>query len=281
MGSDYDDQRSSPLTVESAAAEIKSAQDEGRQIAPLSSRHDDFSLATAYEIAHHIHTARMADGIIPVGRKIGFTNRGIWSKFGIDDPVWGYLYDTTVELLDDVQGACALAGLAEPRIEPEIVFRLQSDASWDMALYELVDAIDWVAHGYEIVRSSYPNWDFQAADAVADSAFHARLLIGPTLRIAELGDEPVTALETFSLDLSRDGTHVETGQGGDVLGNPLSAVRHLMRILDDDPDAEPLQAGDIVTTGTVTAAHSIGVGEHWHSEVDGISLPGLTLELLP
>ena len=159
----------------------------------------------------------------------------------------------------------SLAGLAEPKIEPEIVFRLHSPVDHEMTLYELVDAIDWVAHGYEIVRSSYPDWDFQAADAVADSAFHARLLVGPMLRISDLGNEPVTTLEAFSLGLSCDGRHIETGKGGDVLGNPLSALLHLMRILEEDPDAEPLQAGDIVTTGTVTAAHSINPGERWLS----------------
>ena len=147
-----------------------------------------------------------------------------------------------------------------------------------MTDYDLVDAIDWVAHGYEIVRSSYPDWKFQAADAVADSAFHAWLLVGPALPIADLGNEPVTTLGLFSLDLSRNGQHVETGQGADVLGNPLSALRELVRILDESDDAEQLQAGEIVTTGTITAAHSIAAGERWQSELDEISLPGLTVE---
>ena len=88
MGPERDNGQSLPLAIDSAAAEIKNAQDDGRQIAPLSSRHDDFSLETAYEIAHRIHKARMADGVIPVGRKIGFTNRGIWSGLGVDQPGW-------------------------------------------------------------------------------------------------------------------------------------------------------------------------------------------------
>ena len=29
----------------------------------------------------------------PAGRKIGFTNRGIWQKYGVHEPIWGFVYD--------------------------------------------------------------------------------------------------------------------------------------------------------------------------------------------
>ena len=70
------------------AAEIKGAQDHGGQLDPVSRRLSDFDMAAAYDIARHIHDARMKDGVIPVGRKIGFTNSAIWSQLGIDEPVW-------------------------------------------------------------------------------------------------------------------------------------------------------------------------------------------------
>ena len=37
--------------------------------------------------------ARLARGERVLGRKIGFTNRTIWAEFGVDAPMWGYLYD--------------------------------------------------------------------------------------------------------------------------------------------------------------------------------------------
>jgi 2-oxo-3-hexenedioate decarboxylase len=65
-----------------------------------------------------------------------------------------------------------------------------------------------------------------------------------------------------------------------VLGNPLTAIVHLLSVLSGQPEFPPLQAGEIVTTGTITAAQSIKAGETWHSEVQGIPLPDLTVEFV-
>ncbi len=47
---------------------------------------------------------------------------------------------------------------------------------------------------------------------------------------------------------------MERGQGSNVLGGPLSALRHLVELLARDPHNPPLQAGEIITTGTLTRA---------------------------
>jgi len=64
----------------------------GRQIAPLTRRHSDFTIADGYRIARMICDLRTARGERPVGRKIGFTNPDAWPKFKADAPMWGYLY---------------------------------------------------------------------------------------------------------------------------------------------------------------------------------------------
>jgi 2-oxo-3-hexenedioate decarboxylase len=71
---------------------------------------------------------------------------------------------------------------------------------------------------------------------------------------------------------------VETGKGSNVLGSPLAAIAHLLSVLAKQPNYASLQAGEIVTTGTVTTAQSVRAGETWRSEVHGIALPGLTVE---
>ena len=60
-------------------------------------------------------------GEMPVGRKIGFTNRTAWPEYG---PMWGYVYNRTVHNLAEIGDTFSLVGLAEPRIEPEIIFKL-------------------------------------------------------------------------------------------------------------------------------------------------------------
>jgi 2-oxo-3-hexenedioate decarboxylase len=39
----------------------------------------------------------------------------------------------------------------------------------------------------------------------------------------------------------------------------------------------PVQAGEIVTTGTLTAARPVSPGETWATRLDGIDLPGLSM----
>jgi len=77
--------------------------------------------------------------------------------------------------------------------------------------------------------------------------------------------------------LSCDGELREQGQGANALGSPLRAVAHLIDVLAKQPQALPLQAGELVTTGTLTAALPIKAGQRWSTNLDGIDLPGITV----
>jgi len=114
----------------------------------------------------------------------------------------------------------------------------------------LLESIDWVAHGFEIVQSIFPGWKFSAPDTVAAFGLHGALLIGPRHSIAGHTEDWGRMLPTFEIDLKRDGTVVATN----VLGGPVSALRHLIDILSRDHVNPPLAAGEIVTTGTLTRA---------------------------
>jgi 2-oxo-3-hexenedioate decarboxylase len=70
-------------------------------------------------------------------------------------------------------------------------------------------------------------------------------------------------LATFEIDLYRDGTHMDHGLARNVLDGPLSALRHLVKLLADDPINPPLAAGELVTTGTLTRAFPIEARQHW------------------
>lgn len=269
-----------PLELRALALEMKTAQDSAHQIEPFTTRLPDFDLSAAYEVAHLIHHARLAEGARPVGRKIGFTNPDMWAKFGVGEPIWAYIYDTTVVRLIDTQAACRLDKFVEPKIEPEIVFGFRAAPRAGAGPGEVLNAIDWVAHGFEIVQSHFPGWKFQAPDTVVDWALHATLLVGPPQPLARLGTDVIAALESFTIALSCGDRHVETAKGSNVLGNPLSAIVHLLSVLAKQPEYAQLQAGEIVTTGTVTTARSVRAGEIWRSEVRGIALPGLTVEFL-
>jgi len=210
-----------------------------------------------------------------MGRKIGFTNRTIWAEYNVYEPIWGYVYNRTVHNLSEIGDAFSLVGLAEPRIEPEIVFKLALAPAPGMDETALLACIDWVGHGFEIVQSIFPGWKFSAPDTVAAFGLHGALLIGPRHSIAAHSEEWSRTLSTFEIDLKRDGTVADHGRALNLLGGPVSAMRHLVDILARDQFNPPLAAGEIVTTGTLTRALPVSAGETWTTKLTGVALDGI------
>ncbi len=262
---------------EQLAHEIMEAWAARRQIAPLTTRLPGFSLDDAYQVTAALRRIRQARGERSVGRKIGFTNRTIWDEYQVHAPIWGDMYATT---LQETEGNAALdlAPYLEPRIEPEIAFGLARAPEPGMDEAALLSCIGWVAHGFEIVHSMFPGWRFAAADTVAAFALHGAYRLGPRRPIAEAPEEGwLSALAHFEITLRRDGAVVDRGQAENVLGGPLSALRHLNDLLAEDKHNPPLEAGEIITTGTVTRAFPVAPGEAWQTEIHGLALPGLAI----
>jgi 2-oxo-3-hexenedioate decarboxylase len=246
---------------------------EGRSIARI----PDLTVEDARRVFAGLHARRLARGEKPVGRKIGFTNRTIWAEYGVYAPNWGYMTDRSVADLPGA-GAVSLQRFAEPRIEPEIVFGLSEAPSAEMDEAALMRCIGWIAHGFEIVHSVFPNWKFTPAETLAANALHGALLIGPKRTIAGGHDRWVQDLANFEIALYRDGKLADCGRGDNVLGSPLSALRHLVQLLAEDRDNPPLAAGEIVTTGTLTRALPIAAGETWSTELSGTELEGIEVK---
>ena len=268
-----------PPDHEAIAAEALEAMDGARQIAPFSARYPGLTLEDAYRILARLCEVRTARGERVIGRKIGFTNRTIWAEYGVYAPMWGFVFDATVRDLPPPRQAAqhplTLALFAEPRIEPEIVFRLAAAPSPDMDETALFGCIDWVAQGFEIVQSVFPGWKFTPVDTVIANGLHGALLLAPR-HPAGFGSATdwVSNLACFEIDLLRDGTVVDRGHAANVLDGPLSAMRHLVGLLARDPVNPPLATGDIVTTGTLTRAFPISPGESWGTRLHGIELGG-------
>ncbi|MFI4996601.1 MAG: 2-keto-4-pentenoate hydratase [Hyphomicrobiales bacterium] len=263
--------------IETIAARLLSVLGTGRQIPPLSEAGARVDLAASYRVTAAVRRMREARGEVPVGRKIGFTNRTIWAEYGVFAPIWGYVYAHTVHDLAATGASFGLAGLAEPRIEPEIVFGLAKAPTPDMDEEALLACIGWVAHGFEIVQSIFRKWIFAAPDTVAAFGLHGALLVGVRHKVAPRGEAWLRTLSAFEIDLLRDGIVVDHGLAANVLDGPLSALRHLVGLLAQDPANPPLAAGEIVTTGTLTRAFPVLPGERWETRLSGIGLDPLAV----
>ncbi len=265
------------LDLQAIAYEIKAAQDEVRRIAPFTSRVPGFDDAAAYEVSRLVHDMRLREGAVAVGRKIGFTNPDLWDVYGVRAPIWAHVYDRTVVMLPASTGTCRLSRFAEPKIEPEIVVHFRSAPRPASDPADILACIDWFAHGFEIVQSHFPGWKFRSADTIADAALHGTLLIGEPQHVRKLGSDLIAAQARFAIELSCDGRLRERGKGSNVLGGPLAAIAHLIDVLGRQPGAHALAAGELVTTGTLTAALPVSTGETWTTRLEGIALPGLSV----
>ena len=254
------------------------AYDNATMLEPISATVPGFDSAAAYEVLDGIARQRRRQGWKQVGRKIGFTNRTIWEIFDVDRPMWAHMWSTTVTYARGEAGNVPLDRFVQPRIEPEVVFKLRGQPSRTESPSQLLRSVEWMAPGFEIVHCHFPDWKFTVADATADFGVHGALVVGTPLLIDDDNRDAIAAdLSTFELTLSRDGVEVDRGLGANVLDGPAHALAHLIQVLDDQPGHQPLDPGEIITTGTITNMWPITRGERWTSDYSTLGLGGLTV----
>ena len=254
--------------------------DGGPQVVPITDVDPHFDVERGYEALAALHERRIAQGWRAVGRKIGFTNRTIWPRYGVYRPMWSMVWDRT--LVHAPGGAVSLdvAGLHEPRIEPEVVFGLAAPLPATGDARAVLDAVAWIAAGFEIVHSVFPGWKFKAPDCTAAFGLHGRLVVGPpTVLEPDQRDAMAAVLPTFKATLRRHGAVVDSGVGSNVLDGPAHALLHLRDVLASQPAFPPLAAGEIVTTGTLTDAWPVAAGDVWTSDYGVLPVRGLALTI--
>ena len=268
------------VKIEDIACELLEALDRGGTILSVVERNPGFGWEQGYQVAAALLKLRRARGEKPLGRKIGFTNRNIWAEYGATAPIWAHVYDRTLIVSERNRATVSLKGAVRPRLEPEIAFRLKAPiVAGETDPARILEQIEWMAPSFEIVDCHFSDWKFHSADSAADFALHWRLVLGSPQRIeAAAIPQLVAQLHDCRVTLSRNGEVRDRGVGANALGHPAAALAHLAAVLATQPQSAPLAAGEIVTTGTLTAALPIRPGETWSSQYEG--LPGVTgLEL--
>ena len=249
--------------------------------APPSALNPAFSLADAYAVEAELVRLKQARGARPIGRKVGFANRAMWRILKLETLVWAHMYDDTVVYARSNAATLSLARRVAPRIEPEIVLGLRQPLPPGvMDAAEALASVEWLALGFEINDCLFPDWKFKPADFVAAFGFHTALVVGEP-RPAESGALAALAdeLSRFTLQLSRDGHLVAEGAGKNALKSPALCLAELAGAIARQPGADPLAAGELISTGTLTDAQPIAAGQTWRAHVEGLNLPDLTLAL--
>jgi 2-oxo-3-hexenedioate decarboxylase len=238
--------------------------------------------AQAYQTALQVRQLRVARGEQPRGFKIGFTNRSIWQRYQVFEPIWGTVWDTTLSLANEA-GECSvdISRMCQPRLEPELVFGMRCTPPADLTVETLFDSIEWMASGFEVVQSHALDWKFKVADTITDSGLHAHLVVGRAVKVADVASSGAALhalLAGMSLALLQAGQSVEKGAASNVLDSPLMALLHFMKTLRNCPGAPDVLPGDVITTGTWTDAWPLVAGQVWQSQY-ALPLTGLRLQV--
>ena len=264
--------------IGSLASELLACRSRATLATLPTARFSNFGLHDAYQVLDHISRHRQAQGARVVGRKIGFTNRTIWPIYGVSFPIWAPIWSDTVQFAGGDTAVVELAPFTQPRIEPEVVFKLTRTVPPGGSDIDVMRSIEWFAPGFEIVQCHFANWQFSAPDCVADFGLHGALIVGNPMPIDRTRlDHYLDVLGRFDATLYRGSAAIDHGGGALVLGSPVRALAHLASEL-AAAGRPPLAAGEIVTTGTLTDAWPVTAGERWSASYGELGTKALHIQ---
>jgi 2-oxo-3-hexenedioate decarboxylase len=264
------------------ADELQRARQARRSDVTPPSARGAFDLDAAYHVERELSRRRRADGHASMGRKVGYANKAVWRALKLDTLVWADMYDDTVRHAPQNDATLSIAPFVAPKIEPEIVFRLRTSVPPGLSeAAAVLEAVEWIALGFEIIDCVYRDWKFQPADFVASYGLHAALIVGAPMAV-DAASAPALAdvLASFKVQLLRNGEPAEQGGGRNALRNPALCVAELASAIARRTGAEPLAPGELISSGTLTESRLIAPGETWTATVDSLALQPLTLHVV-
>ena len=266
-----------PLAV---AQELIDAYEAGDLLPQTLSSREGFDLPTAYAVEAELARQRRSSGHTVVGRKVAFGNHAVLEKLKLQTVAWASMYDDTVHQAN-AEDATSVPFTYAPKLEPEIVFKLKSPVTGDPSdPVAILKNVEWLSLGYEIVDCPFPEWRFQPQDLVAAFGFHAGLVLGaPTMVTSSNLASLAAQLAEFKLKLFKNDNFVEEGGGKNVFRSPALCLGELAAALSRSPSAEPLRAGELISTGSLTTPMLIAPGETWRAEPEGLDVAPLVMKL--
>jgi len=268
------------IDPQAVAQELIDAYEAGDLLPQTLSSREGFDLPTAYAVEAELARRRQSSGHTVVGRKVAFGNHAVLEKLKLQTVAWASMYDDTVQRAN-AEDATPVPFAYAPKLEPEIVFKLKSPPTRDWSdPVAILKNVEWLSLGYEIVDCPFPEWRFQPQDLVAAFGFHAGLVLGaPTMVSSSNLTSLAAQLAEFKLKLFKNDNFVEEGGGKNVFRSPALCLGELAAALSRTPSAEPLRAGELISTGSLTTPMLIAPGETWRAEPEGLDVAPLVMKL--
>ncbi len=243
------------------AAKLRQAQATKTPISPLRDDIGEHNEELAYAIQQVNTNHKLVDGARIVGKKIGLTSIKVQKQFGISTPDFGILFDD-MEVLNGL--SLPISEVMQPKIEGELAFVLGGSLDNDkLTIVDIINSIDYVLPSLEIVGSRIDNWNIRIADTVADNASASHYVLGHTPKMLDDID-----IVNCKMNMTINGELKSSGSGKDCLGSPLNAVLWLARKMQSV--GQPLQAGELILSGSLGPMVVVNAGDHVDAEFEGL-----------
>lgn len=249
------------MDVEEAAARLRAARVERRTLERFTAADPGLDEAWGLAVQDADRAERLRAGERLTGAKLGLTSEAKQRTMGVHRPIVGFLTDA-MEIGEHVDHTA----LVQPRVEPEVAFVLAADLDGSADPEDLSGLLSGICAALEVIDSRWSGYRFGLADVLADDTSAAGYLLG---EVAPLPDDLAARTARFLVD----GELVATTSPAAILGDPMSALLHLVTHL--GARGEVLPAGSVVLAGAMTDAVPFAPGTSVVLEVDG--LPPVTL----
>ncbi len=238
------------------ASQLIEAAERCAPIEPFSTKYGALSPETASAIRAAWLEAKQLAGHRSVGKKVAAIRRGWRGQAQVLEGGWGHILDSTL-LLDGTE--LPASHLIQPRIEAEFAFLLARDlAGPGITAAHVLAATAGVCAGFEIIDSRFRPKAPTPEDSTADNGSHAYAVFGARLLAASDLD-----LAAAAVSLEINGEVKGTGTGANIAGHPAHALVALAK-------QQPLQAGEIILTGSVAGAFPIRAGDRVLARFEGL-----------
>lgn len=232
-------------------------------VEPFSARFEGFSREHADAVRRAWLALLTAEGRRVAGAKLGAVERQWRGRIQALDAPWGYILD--INLLADGTTLPA-AQVIQPRVEGEFAFLLARDlAGPGVTAAHALAATAGVCAAFEIIESRFTRKG-TPEDAWADNLSHGYAVIGT--RLVPPGSLDLAAA---MVRLKINGEEKGAGAGAKIAGHPVHGLVALA-------NRQPLRAGDVILTGSVTGAFPVKAGDQIRGEFDGLGILTLNLE---
>jgi len=239
-----------------AADTLMNAEKTRVQATQLSVTYPGITFEDAYAISTEVARRKMAAGHRLIGHKVGLTSKAMQASSQIDEPDYGYLFDTMM-IADGAK--VPHANFCIPRVEVELAFILGKPLKGPgVGLTDVLRATEYVVPAMEIVDARMIN-PRKIFDTISDNGAAAGIVVGGR----PVGPMDVD-LRWVGGIMMRNSEIEETGLAAGVLGHPAMGVAWLANKLGSLGVA--LEAGHLVLAGSFTRIVVAHKGDTIHAD---------------